>query len=418
VNPLSPPEIEVRPLRTDGEIDAYFNLAAATFPGYHLSHCTPTPGGSLASGWRGFNEEAPGFHPGYLRGAFVNGAFAGGYIHDEWWLRLPDATLRTGYVGGVVADPALRRGGIGSALMRDSVKYASACGQTLLVLRGIADYYGRFGYIDVMEVTQHVIDRQSLVEQPDPNLRVRSASIDDAPDLLALYERHYYPFVGSYVRTIEQQRHLLRHRTRMPQMALDEDGRPCGYLLLPCGTDLSLAVEVAADSWPAALALLQFHADTASSASELYWPLPFGSATYHHLADNLPLTSHTTSRPNAGWLARTANVNELLASMLPLLRKRWRHAETHWEGPLILEVEDSRWCIEVTSSDLRLTEESPDGAALLRLSPGTLAQLVFGYRPAGWVANRVEQTVSFDLVAPLATLFPTSSAWYPGSNRC
>jgi GNAT superfamily N-acetyltransferase len=418
VNPLSPLAIEVRPPRTNAEIDAYFNLAAATFPGYHHSHCTPTPGGNLASGWRRFNEEAPGFQLEYLRGAFVNGTFAGGYIHDEWWLRLPDASLRTGYVGGVVADPALRRAGIASALMRDGIAYASARGQTLLVLRGIADFYGRFGYGDVMEVTEHVVDRQLLAQRPAPGVRLRPASIDDAPDLLALYERHYYPFVGSYARTIEQQRHLLRHRTRMPQLALQDDGRPCGYVFLPCGADPSLAVEVAADSWPAALALLHFHADAAGSSSELRWPLPFGSPTYHHLADNLPLTSRTTSRPNAGWLARTANVNALLVSLLPLLQKRWRHAETVWEGPLILDVEGTRWCFEFSGSDLRHREVSPDGAPFVRLSSGALAQLVFGCRPAGWVTNQADQTVPADVVALLATLFPTTSAWYPGSNRC
>jgi predicted acetyltransferase len=418
VNPLSPPAIEVRPLRTDAEIDAYFKLAAATFPGYNHSHCTPTPGGSLASGWRHFNEGAPGFQPECLRGAFVNGTLGGGYIHDEWWLRLPDTSLRTGYVGGVVADPALRRAGIASALMRDSVVYASARGQTLLILRGIADFYGRFGYADVMEVTEHVVDRQRFVQQPAPRVRVRPASVDDAPGLLALYERHYYPFVGSYVRTLEQQRHLLRHRTRMPQLALQDDGRPCGYVLLPCGTDPSLAVEVAADSWPAALALLQFHADAAGNPSEVRWPLPFGSPTYHHLADNLPLTSRTTSRPNAGWQARTANVKSLLVSLLPLLQKRWRHAETVWEGPLILDVEGSRSSIALSGSDLCLREESPGGAPIVRLSSGALAQLVFGCRPVGWVTDQADQAVPADLVAPLATLFPTTSAWYPGSNRC
>jgi len=372
----------------------------------------------VSTGWRRFNEEAPGFQPEYLRGAFVNGTLAGGYIHDEWWLYLPDALLRTGYVGGVVAEPALRGAGIASALMRDSVAFASARGQTLLILRGIADFYGRFGYADVMEVTEHAVDRQMLVQHPAPSVRVRASSFDDAPALLALHERHYYPFVGSYMRTIDQQRHLLRHRTKMPQIAIDNDGRPCGYLLLPCGVDLSLAVEVAADSWPAALALLHFHAEAADSASELRWPLPFGSPTYHHLADNLPLTSRTTSRPNAGWLARTANVNELFASLLPLLQKRWRHAETDWVGPLTLDVEGSRWCFEFSGSDVRHREGSPDRAPFVRLSSGALAQLVFGCRPAGWVTNRADQTVPADLVALLATLFPTTSAWYPGSNRC
>jgi GNAT superfamily N-acetyltransferase len=418
VTTLDPAAIEVRPLETGAEIDAFFSMAAATFPDYHRMHCTPTPDGRLANGWRRFNEEAPSFEPDHLRGAFVNGTLAGGYIHDERWLRLGDAHLRTGYVGGVVTDPARRGVGIASALMRDGIAHASARCQTLLVLRGIAGFYVRFGYADVMEVTEHVVERQRVLALPAPNVRVRPSSIHDSAALLELYERHYYPFVGCYTRTPEQQQHLLRHRSRLPHVAVEQDNRPCGYLLLPCGSDPSLAIEVAADSWPAALALLQFHADAAASASELRWPLPFGSPTYYYLADSLPLTSRTTSRPNAGWLARAANVSTLFAYLLPVLQERWRRAKTNSDGPLIFDVEGTRWRVELSSSGLRSVDESRDDAPVVRLTPGGLAQLVFGYRPATWVAKRAEQTVPCEMVPTLATLFPTTTAWYAGSNRC
>src|SRR5438128_1147194 len=121
VTPSPTSAIIVRALQGGAERDSYFSLAAATFPGYLQAHCGATRYGSLASGWRHFKEEAPDFEPSNLRGAFLDGALVGGYLHDERWLRIGDAQLRTGYVGGVVTEPARRGLGIASAMMWDGV---------------------------------------------------------------------------------------------------------------------------------------------------------------------------------------------------------------------------------------------------------------------------------------------------------
>jgi hypothetical protein len=68
--------VEVRALAFEAEVAAYFELAAATFPGYQRFPCTPRPGGSVAAGWRRFVLETPGFEPARLRGAFRDGELA------------------------------------------------------------------------------------------------------------------------------------------------------------------------------------------------------------------------------------------------------------------------------------------------------------------------------------------------------
>ncbi|MBA2288085.1 MAG: hypothetical protein H0W02_21635 [Ktedonobacteraceae bacterium] len=35
--------------------------------------------------------------------------------------------------------------------------------------------------------------------------------LEDAPGLLALYERHFGPYIGSFERSIEQQTHWIQH---------------------------------------------------------------------------------------------------------------------------------------------------------------------------------------------------------------
>jgi hypothetical protein len=43
--------------------------------------------------------------------------------------------------------------------MRDGIALACERQQALLVLRGIPDFYGLFGYADVMDVTEHAVER-------------------------------------------------------------------------------------------------------------------------------------------------------------------------------------------------------------------------------------------------------------------
>lgn len=409
----------VRPLGPDGEVDAYFALAAATFPGYHQTHATPTPGGSLAAGWRRFVEDAPGFNPAYLRGAFAGDAFLGGYQHDERWLLVDGVPFRSGYVGGVVTDPAARGRGVATALMRDGIAVAVARRQALLVLRGIPDFYHRFGYADVMEVVEHGVEREDLLALPSSEYQVRPATIDDAPALLELYRRHYGSSTGSYARTLAQQVYLLGHRTIPPFLALDPAGIPRGYLLVSGAADRSVAVEAAADAWPAALALLQHHATLAEGAGDLRWPLPLDSTTYLHLADHVPLRTEIRSRPNAGWLARLGHLDALFDGLTAVWSERWRRARVAWSGALGIEIDlpddpagnPARVFLELAPGRLRFLDDAP-AAQRVRLSSAGFCQLVFGYRPARWAR------VPASLLSPLEALFPARAAWYPGSNRC
>jgi hypothetical protein len=318
----------------------------------------------------------------------------------------------------VVVDPGARRQGVASALMHDATAYGRARGQALIVLRGIADFYAAFGYADVFETPEHALDPARVLALPDPGQAARPARDEDAAALLALYERHYGGRTGAYARSLAQQRHLLRHRDEPPLLALDRTGRPRGYLLLGRSGDGAGAVEAAADCWPAALALLQAHARARDGVAELRWPLPPDAPTYYLLADHLPLRSETRSRPNAGWMARPADLEALLDGLLPLWADRWRRARLGWRGSLILRVEGARCCLRLDDGELTREAAPAADARELCLTPAVLTQLAFGARPVAWAAAQPGQDVAPDLVDQLTVLFPTSTAFYPFSNRC
>jgi hypothetical protein len=168
-------------------------------------------------------------------------------------------------------------------------------------------------------------------------------------------------------------------------IAFDPAGVARGYLLLPAAPrdrvgPVATAVEAAADSWPAALALLRYHAAQAPEAPQLRWPLPPDGVTYYHLADHLPLRSETNSRPDAGLMARLGDLTAL--------------------------------------RDGRRLATQPPGALTVRLPPSALTRLIFGYRPVSHEIQAGQADMPIDVIEPLAALFPTGTAWYPASNRC
>src|SRR5262249_53897299 len=142
--------------------------------------------------------------------------------------------------------------------------------------------------------------------------RVRQVTADDAPAMLALYDRHLGPHPGSFVRSLAQQAfqldfmatleggpYLAREGTAFapPVVGVDQSGQGRGYLVLPWGPLRAFGYEVAADDWPATLALLQYDArrlgTLPEAPAETRWPLPPDSLAAMVLADHLTVRVET-----------------------------------------------------------------------------------------------------------------------------
>ena len=345
------PELVVRPLAGDAEIDDYFRLAAGTFS----SQPDPASQGPV---WRANETSAPWFRPEQLRGAFRDGALLGGYLIAERWLRIGPARLSTGCIGGVVVREAARKQGIGRTLMEDAIAFAERERLALLLLDGIPNYYHRFGYADVFDPTGHSFKRQDALSVEPSTCTVRAATRDDAAVLRDLYRRH----VGAFDRTIEEQRWRIPAGAseRPALVAADGGGAVRGYMLAPGGEARERVGEVAADDWPAAAALLRHHAE-ASTAEELRWLIPPRAELLYWLVDRFDVTSVTTRVHRGFWMARVAHLPTLMeACELP--------------------------------------------AAIAKLDPKLLVQLLFGFRPAATVDPAREE------------LFPFGRVWRPASD--
>jgi predicted N-acetyltransferase YhbS len=412
---MSALDLTIRPPESPAEIEAFFRLATETFiPGVDP--------GSEAARWQRYVTTAPDREAYLMRSAFHDGRYLGGYLMHTRSLRLGAARLRTGCISAVVTHPEHRRQGVAAGLMRDAISLAQAHRCVLLLLGGIPEFYHRFGYIDVLDITEHAVSRARIAAQPPSAFRVRPVTLADVGALLALYQRHYGSRRGSFDWSPAQMEHKLRLRLpdNPPLLAEDPAGRPCGYLISPWTPDDIYTAEIAADDWPALLALLQQRAQAMpappGARDEMVWPLPPDSRTFYLLADRLPVRSETRHLPREGWLARPAHLPSLFHAMLPEWQVGWRRRAPGWSGTITLAVGDEACGLELGLGGVALLERRPEGGQAVRLTPEVFTQLLFGFRPVWWAAEQPGQEIAEELVPVLEALFPLQPVWIAGSD--
>ncbi|MGH2614569.1 MAG: GNAT family N-acetyltransferase [Thermomicrobiales bacterium] len=430
ITPSPPPEVVVRPPATDGEIAAFFQLASTTF-------IRDAPPATAAADFRRFVHDAPGADPAAVRGAFHGDTYLGGYLIEERWLHIGPARLRTGCVGVVVVHPEHRGQGIGKALMRDAFAHAQARGQALLLLHGLADFYTPFGFADVFDATEHAVQRADILTSAASPYRVRPATVNDAPALLDLYDRHYGPHPGSFARTVAQETFLLRFSASLdgdayrqrdglpfepPIVAVDGDDRSRGYLIAPWGPLRAFGSEVAADDWPATLALLQHHARLFDEfnvpVNEVRWPLPPDSLTASLLADNFLVECSATSRPWANWEGCLVDRLALMRGMLPAWTERWLRHASPWSGKLVLIIDGVCGVVDLSPDGVTFAQEGEETDYAVSLTGRVIVPLLFGFRSVAWAAIQDGQRIPPALLPVLEILFPPVTPWIAPTDGC
>jgi predicted N-acetyltransferase YhbS len=424
-------DVVVRPVATDGEIMAWHVLSAETFS---------SSGDVIASAQRNrqHTDALRDFLPRQRRGAFRADELVGGFIIWERWLQVGRARLPIGCIGSVMTASRHRLGGIGTALMCDSIAYSEEHGHALQLLVGIPNFYHHWGYVDVSDLSWQFISRAAVAAIEGPTSSVRAATIDDAPALLDLYQRHYYPHVGSFARSLEQQQERIAfgvEANNPPTVVVDGDGVVRGYLVLPRSLHSPQAYEVAADNWPAVAGLLRYHSERVESspepASELNWPLPPSSHTLALLVDHLTVPGRqlvfesgdrlwavrgeTLQQRNAGWMARLVSLPLLLEGMLPAFQARVAERSPQWQGTFALRVDGVAGALRIGGGNLALGSPSPHDL-VADLTGAHIMQLMFGYRSISYLAASAGAAVPAELLPVLDTLFPRGQPWIPGTD--
>jgi len=421
---LNPADLVIRPLHSTEEYNTYFRLATTAF--------APQPSEEAEQSWQRSIRQSPDFRTERIRGVFRAGEQVGGYMVYNRVLCMGAARLSTGCIGAAVTAPQARKQGAASAMMQDALVFARKHGHALLLLDGVPNFYRRFGYVDVFDVTTIEVDRSALLAQPASAYRVRPAIREDAPALLALYQRHFGAYSGSFERSLEIQLHRLLNGRLPLLVALSPQGAIEGYLLHGKDEEMAQGRELAVDNWDALLALLHYHAhlfDEEAAPTSLLYFLPHEAPMTHWLIDTLqiPDTSQWGSpalewgvrglsyhHRFAGWMGCLTDFPLLLTSLLPEFQTRWQRSLAHWTGEISLTVDGQTCVIHLDGAEVRLAEASLSAPARLELTPQALVQLVFGYRPLSGLADISH--LSADARSVLAILFPAEHTWIPCSD--
>jgi GNAT superfamily N-acetyltransferase len=425
--------IVVRQVEGEAEIDAFHRLSITVYwnnPGPELEAAVRRERSDI--------EGFPEFHPRQRRAAFRGDTMVGGYVMFDRWLRIGSSYLSTGCIGGVGTHPDHRLRGVASALMRDAIVHAEECEHSLILLDGIPRFYHRFGFADVVDYTEHAIDRTSVPSGAPPDIAVRPATAADVSALLAVFERHFRSYTGCFTRTTEQQDVRLRRaleRGNPPVLAFDGDGHARGYLIPDRVERQARAREVAADTWPVAAALLHHHAAVLTArgdtTTDLTWPLPLDSPTLYHLCDNLGVAdtstwgnpnrgwsvrSETYHHPSAGWMGRAVSLRRSLESLRPAWHARLARALPGWVGDFVLSVGGESCAVKIADGEVEILENLSSDMPGATFAPERFVQLVFGFRSVTYAASQPGSAISSELGPVLEALFPPGHAWIPASD--
>lgn len=416
--------LTVRALVSKNEYDIYYRLAANAFARQGSEE--------EAQSWQRFVTQSPEFRSEQVRGAFHASQLLGGYTLHERMLCMGAARISTGCIAAVVTAPDSRKQGVATALMQDALAFARKENRMLLLLDGIPNFYFRYGYVDLFDVATVEVDCSAILARPATQYHVRLATVDDAPAILALYRRHSGIYTGSFERSLEIQAYRLRSAQIPPVLAISLEGVVEGYLFHGAGDATAQGREVAADTWEALLALLQYHVhllDKNSTTRSLLYFLPLDAPMVQWMVDKLevPDTSQWKSPAQewgvrsltyhhrfTGWMACLINFPLLMHTLLPELQARWQHSLAQWRGEFTLVVDGQICTLRLNGADVQLVDGVHTAVYQLELTSQDLVQLVFGYRTLLQLTNISH--IPGDACTALSILFPSNHTWIPHTD--
>jgi len=352
----------------------------------------------------------------HFRYVAVNGRVASWLTVIDYRMRIGSADVKMGAIAFVETKPAHRMKGYMRALMEDAVRYLTDRDYVVSVVSGIADFYGKFGYVSSLPdyeltVSARNAERAGLEAKRGRKFTTRKFRRGDAEHLLAIHDANTAGQACALVRNPE---YFAGYPKARQEIVVVEDGRRrvVAYAVCNRSGDRVHVHELAANTEAAFPILAGRLARLAIKrrAGQITLALPAGDP-FARFCQRQGCRWTITHHRNASAMMRIIDQDRLFRALSGDFGRRLRRsAFRRFSGSLRFRTDLGATTIRITTGSARVVANGR-GGAVIRLKQGPLSQLIAGYRTVRDVLTEAGARVPAKTESLLSVLFPTPNAW-------
>ena len=351
-----------------------------------------------------FVKQDPWFDLNNTRACFVDGKVASVVQIFDRPMRIGNCVVRMGGVGSVGTDPAHRRAGYSSKVLRDTVRYMQTAGYDLSLLStGIQSHYARAGWVIYptygMEValpsTLGEVPADVTIEQCEPN--------QDLPALQAIFNQFNANRTGAFAKN---HRYWINRPTWRPYdpslyWVAKRGGTTVAYLLVERWMMGEFGYLPDAEGAMIALFNHLFQCAKTEGVQEINALAPSES---RKIFETMGCAVRRRERSNI--MALITNFESLLTKIKPLLEMRLRDSDfSAWRGAIRIRYEANERTLIIRDGGISIARNSTSPEIGLHLNQTQLLKLLFGNMSAEEVV--FSNDLQIREIGVLDALFPT-----------
>ena len=361
-----------------------------------------------------FVKQDPWFDLSNTRACFVDGKVASVVQIFDRPMRIGNCVVRMGGVGSVGTDPAHRRAGYSSGVLRDSVRYMQTAGYDLSILStGIQSHYARAGWVMHPTYSMELTLPVTLGEVP-PDVTIELCEPDrDLPALQAIFDQFNANRTGTFVKNTEYWTNRPRWRPYNPSLywIAKQGGTTVAYLLADQWEVGEFGYLPKAREAMTALFCHFFQRAKTEGVQQIGAPVPSVSRKMFEAMG----CSIRRSESN-GIMVLITNFESLLTKMKPLLEARLRDSDfSAWTGAIRISYEADERTLVIREGKISITHDSQSPEINLIVSQVQLLKLLFGNMSAEEVT--FSNGLVIDEIGLLDALFPAGELFMWRTDR-
>jgi len=362
----------------------------------------------------------------HQRELLVNGHSVSRLVVIDTNIRINSARIRMGGIGGVQTDKEHRMKGYCRVLMEDAIRYMKEEGYDVSMLFGIPGFYRRFGYAPWMpEYRTTIATRVAEKAEVSPSVRgyrVRETREEDMAEIVALYNKNNSSRNCPVIRDKKEFKNFpkgLTYGSKAESFLIEDRGkRFTGYAVLDRSEEEVNLIEVESKSAIFFPVILRHLADIAvrrrCGQVSLFLPLGHPFAEFCKGFDSEMNVRYFKDREG---MIRIINQFAFLQKMQDELSRRIAcYGLKGYSGLLNIKTDMETTSIGIHNGRVGIQPGKKRGDTIV-LSHPELAQMVTGYRSAGYILSHYNVNKNRKIWHLLNILFPAKNTYFWLADR-